>query len=374
MANNLIMLNTVLNRFTDSNVVLRKRRKTEALQYWEPKVAEVVQYVKERENRFSKMQILRTGSYYERSKVGEPDEFDLMLVVENLELDAGPYGDDEDDGMSEPPKGFTRVMIDMGEERIWRPDSCVNTRGMLSASSVKSVFARHVRNAIEYLGYGRFVEVRSQGPAVTLIITNRMNGRKYSIDLTLAIKDKSWPEDADEWKGRPRRGWPNQNLVREIWHDGCHLVAKQPKGSNVPEHEKGFLWRYSFSEAEKKLFLRGGHGEASSCRKQVLRILKALKEGLDLHPLKSYHLKTMLLYECEEKPHPSSWSFDHLGDRFMGLLQRLLDCLRQKNCPHYFMREFNLFETFPRQRCTELITRIQGIKQNPERVLNTIIV
>ena len=116
MANNLIMLNTVLNRFTDSNVVLRKRLKTEALQYWEPKVAEVVQYVKERENRFSKMQILRTGSYYERSKVGEPDEFDLMLVVENLELDAGPYGDDEDDGMSEPPKGW---YIDVGFELTW---------------------------------------------------------------------------------------------------------------------------------------------------------------------------------------------------------------------------------------------------------------
>ncbi|XP_068671833.1 cyclic GMP-AMP synthase-like receptor 1 [Montipora foliosa] len=241
-------------------------------------------------------------------------------------------------------------MIDMGEEQIWRQDNCVDARGILSASRVKSVFARHVRDAIAYLGYGGFVQMTSpHGPAVTLIITNRMNGRVYSIDLTLvvAIKDKSWPEDADEWKERSRRGWPNQNLVQEIWHDGCHLVAKQPKGSNVPEREKGFLWTYSFSKAEKKLFLKGGHGEESSCRKQVLRILKALREELELHPLKSYHLKTMLLYECEAKPSPSNWTFDCLGDRFMGLLQRLEDCLRQKNCPHHFMREFNLFETFP---------------------------
>ena len=50
-----------------------------------------------------------------------------------------------------------------------------------------------------------FVEVRSQGPAVTLKI--KRNGREYiSIDLTLAIKDKSWPEDADEWKTRHRNG------------------------------------------------------------------------------------------------------------------------------------------------------------------------
>ena len=51
-------------------------------------------------------------------------------------------------------------MIDRGDERIWRQDSCVNTRGMLSASSVKSVFARHVRNAIGNLGYGRYAETQ----------------------------------------------------------------------------------------------------------------------------------------------------------------------------------------------------------------------
>ncbi|XP_068762756.1 cyclic GMP-AMP synthase-like receptor 1 [Montipora capricornis] len=366
----LIMLNSLLKRFTDRNVVLRQNLKTEALQYWKPIVDEVVQYVKERENRFSKMQILSTGSYYERSKVGEPDEFDLMLVVEDLELDDDPYDDDEDDGMSEPPEGFTRVMIDGGEQQNWRNGSCVDARGMLNASRVKSVFARHVRDAIEFLEYGSFVQVRSQGPAVTLIITNITNGREYSIDLTLAIKDKSWPEDAVEWIGRSRKGWPDQDLVQTIWHDGCHLVAKQPKGSStVPEHEKGFLWRYSFSSAEKKLFLQGDHVESSSCRKQVLRILKALNEKLNLQPLKSYHLKTMLLYESEANPHPSNWIFDRLGDRFMGLLQRLGDCLRQKKCPHYFMRELNLFETFPEQKLVELFRCIQVIKQNPEGVL-----
>ena len=102
----------------------------------------------------------------------------------------------------------------------------------------------------------------------------------------------------------------------------------------------------------------------------MLRILKALKEELDLHPLKSYHLKTMLLYECEANPYPSNWSFDRLGDRFMGLLQRLEDCLSQKNCPHYFMRELNLFEMFPEQKRVELFRRIQAIKQNPEGVLS----
>lgn len=54
---------------------------------------------------------------------------------------------------------------------------------------------------IHFLSY---VQVRSQGPAVTLkIIYNR---REYSVDLTLAIKDNTWPEDAEEWITRRRNG------------------------------------------------------------------------------------------------------------------------------------------------------------------------
>ena len=51
----------------------------------------------------------------------------------------------------------------------------------------------------------RFVKKSSHGPAVTLLLKND-NGKSYSIDLALAIKDKTWPEDADEWKARSRRG------------------------------------------------------------------------------------------------------------------------------------------------------------------------
>lgn len=51
--------------------------------------------------------------------------------------------------------GFTRIMLDRGDERLWQRESCVNDRGMLSASRVKSVFARLVREAVRDLGYER---------------------------------------------------------------------------------------------------------------------------------------------------------------------------------------------------------------------------
>lgn len=168
-------------------------------------------------------------------------------------------------------------------------------------------------------------------------------------------------------------GWPSESLVRKIYQNGCHLVTKPPKGHSVPEREKEFLWRYTFSTSIKQLFLEGGHGEKSSCRKQVFRILKALREKLDLQPLKSYHLKTILLYECEANPLPHQWSSSCLGDRFLGLLERLEKCLLKKECPHYIMKEVNLFELFDPQKCSELAKRIGEIKSQPKRELSKLI-
>ena len=163
-------------------------------------------------------------------------------------------------------------------------------------------------------------------------------------------------------------GWPSRELVQEICQDGCHLVAKQPKGSNFPENKKPFLWKYSFTAAAKEL-LR----EASSCRKPVLRIVKALREERNLEPLKSYHLKTVLLYECEAKPYDYQWDNTCLGDRFLDHLRRLQKCLESKNCPDYFLRDYNLFEKLDPQKCKELAGIVKKIISEPIKELKKLI-
>lgn len=52
--------------------------------------------------------------------------------------------------------GFTRVMIDRGEEVLWQREGCANSRGMLKATQIKAVFARIVREAVSNLGYQRY--------------------------------------------------------------------------------------------------------------------------------------------------------------------------------------------------------------------------
>ena len=100
-------LNTSLNRFTDQIVKLRQTEKSDALSSWQPIVDKIVDFVRQEDvhGRFVKLKLVPTGSYYERAKVGAPDEFDLMLEIEKLELDAAPYEEYENDGMSEPPTG-----------------------------------------------------------------------------------------------------------------------------------------------------------------------------------------------------------------------------------------------------------------------------
>ena len=158
-------------------------------------------------------------------------------------------------------------------------------------------------------------------------------------------------------------GWPTQSLVQEILQDGCHLVIKKPKGRNLPQQEKDFFVRYSFSEAEKKLFNKGGHGGQSSCRKLVLRIVKALRKEVNLGPLNSYHLKTVLLYECEANPDPSQWNHKKLSERFIGLLLRLENCLLQTNCPHFFIKHLNLFDKkVSHKSCHDLAKKVKEIR------------
>ena len=76
-------LNIFLNYFTRNNVQIRRDRKKEALDSWNPIVEAILVYVRQRHDFFATLRVLHYGSYYERTKVGEPDEFDLMLVMES---------------------------------------------------------------------------------------------------------------------------------------------------------------------------------------------------------------------------------------------------------------------------------------------------
>lgn len=102
--------------------------------------------------------------------------------------------------------------------------------------------------------------------------------------------------------------------------------------------------------------------------------MKALREKLNLEPLNSYHLKTILLYECEKCPLSSQWGSIHLSERFLSLLERLENCLLWSNCPHYFIRNLNLFEAFTGQQCFDLARKVREIRLQPTKVFSHLMI
>lgn len=81
-------------------------------------------------------------------------------------------------------------------------------------------------------------------------------------------------------------------------------------------------------------------------RKKCLSILKTLRDRhLDLPgaPINEYHMKTLLLYECEKHPRDIEWEEVCLGDRINGILLQLISCLQCRRCPHYFLPNLDLF-------------------------------
>ena len=79
-------LNNFLNWYTERKVKTRRQMKTKALECWQPIVKAIVDYVKRTDDRFASLRTFPTGSYYEGTKVKEPNEFDLMLVMEDLPI------------------------------------------------------------------------------------------------------------------------------------------------------------------------------------------------------------------------------------------------------------------------------------------------
>lgn len=78
-----------------------------------------------------------------------------------------------------------------------------------------------------------------------------------------------------------------------------------------------------------------------------MSILKTLRDRhLDLpgNPVTSYHLKTLLLYECEKHPREMEWEENCIADRINGIFLQLISCLQCRRCPHYFLPNMDLFK------------------------------
>src|SRR6218665_2505204 len=166
--------------------------------------------------------------------------------------------------------------------------------------------------------------------------------RTYSIDNVRSIWCPKWPREAKEWPTRPRNNeWPTIDTVSQVLKYGCHIVYVQHRDCRDDSEQ----WRFSFSLAE--VILIQSFTQIQQIVYHLLRFF-AKKELIqedcpkEDEVLCTYHLKTLMLWNCEEMS-PEKWDSSSVIATCCELLNILSGWLKRKHFPNYFIPEANLF-------------------------------
>src|SRR6218665_4008335 len=181
----------------------------------------------------------------------------------------------------------------------------------------------------------------------------------FSVDSVLTLWCPQWPNEAKDWPHRQRKyGWPTVVKIQEIVQNGCHVVDAKHRACRSDIHQ----CRLSFSVAE--LILLQSWTQVQQIVYHMIRFF-AKRELIirkdcpkEDEVLCSYHLKTLMLWSCEEMS-PEWWNSLSVIKICCNLFQKLSKWLKETSCPNYFVAQANLFhERFNLEIVNETINRL----------------
>ena len=154
------------------------------------------------------------------------------------------------------------------------------------------------------------------------------------LDFVPALRCTGWPQVAQDWLKRERK-WPSHHVVYKVVHDSFHLVVKPPKDGGNPKCD----FRIAFNHAEYLL-----SQAMNDIQRECYRCLKKFHRAFLKDPkgLVTFHLKNLLLQTIEETG-AELWTESNRVECVEKLLTNLLQALRKKELPHFFVRSYNLF-------------------------------
>ena len=177
-----------------------------------------------------------------------------------------------------------------------------------------------------------------KGPAIGY----QINKKHVLNDSVHSIRCPQWPIEAQNWPKRRRAyGWPTIATISEVVQHGCHVVYAQHRACRNDEAQ----WRLSFSVAE--IILLQSWTKIQQIVYHLLRFFSERELMEKSCPkedevLCTYHLKTLMLWTCEETL-PDWWISCSAIEICCELLKRLLEWIKRRYCPNYFISEANLF-------------------------------
>ena len=202
------------------------------------------------------------------------------------------------------------------------------------------------------------LSVEKAGPAIKI----KQSGLKstFLVDLTFSIQCKEWPEMSD-WLTRQRK-WPNDEDVQRIVQRGFHFVPKSHS-----EDASGMTWRFSFSQPEVQLL-----NLIEPVSRRIFIALKFIVKDFlipDCKRLRTYYFKTIFMHVLEITE-PSFWRENDIEKCFHWLLDHVINAVKTKNCPHFWLKGINLFEELTDKDVADLMKLLRKIKNDPSNYID----
>ena len=341
----------------------------------------ILEEVYELDNRFKTSRVLKTGSFYDGTKIRKPNEFDLMAVNEELSRPGLCKA------VRECPDaaGFAHVLIeDKSVSDRWKGLTYSRGDGRLyivpydQYGSVQLRFGEMVTNAYECLCSRQRQRTISTSTGTLKMIQGGTNPVRPGCCIRLCW----WPSSADAYN--PLYIEVDLTFAVEVEVENDRQSARNSLYLLVPvwcyECQEHFYnnitlcWRRSFSLIEKQMFEEMGH---QHIHKRCNRVLKYLKDMfyLDTDPfqISSYVIKTLVLRHEErykEKQHKC------LEKCVLRILHDLVHCCREKELQSLHNAKCNIFAAVGKRKliATEKAIRlvIAALRQICERRIFTI--
>ena len=342
----------------------------------------ILEEVYELDNRFKTSRVLKTGSFYDGTKIRKPNEFDLMAVNEELSRPGLCKA------VRECPDaaGFAHVLIeDKSVSDRWKGLTYSRGDGRLyivpydQYGSVQLRFGEMVTNAYECLCSRQRQRTISTSTGTLKMIQGGTNPVRPGCCIRLCW----WPSSADAYNPlyievdltfaveveveNDRESARNSlYLLVPAW---CYECQERCGHNNIT-----LCWKRSFSLIEKQMFEEMGH---QHIHKRCNRVLKYLKDMfyLDTDPfqISSYVIKTLVLRHEErykEKQHKC------LENCVLRILHDLVHCCREKELQSLHNAKCNIFANVGKREliATEKAIRlvIAALRQICERRIFTI--
>ncbi|CAH2075010.1 unnamed protein product, partial [Iphiclides podalirius] len=281
------------------------------------------------------------GSVYDDIKISKMDEFDINIVI-RLPIS---YEEGEDGIIIENDQpGFVRLRIVNGFDHLdkqqewekchkvtrdWRDGSKYFLQSRfrhwmhrIVQKALNEMNGRVTVNGVDYI-----LNYRESGPAYTLNVSSGAADEDFKLDVDIVpvirFMHPRWPKSYRTIEDSQAKEW--------------YAVPKPIKGI-ADEKAKSRCWRLSFQVYEREK-LKKNHN-----LKMTLRLIKKLRDALNMKCIVSYYIKTLFLWKVENVKSKDFWQ-NNLTVLFHAMLEDLYEAVKNKSIPNFWNKKNNLIES-----------------------------